>query len=447
MKFLSPLFFCLSAGFAFGQPTFSADPAFGTDYNLGKTGVSTIYLNDQIASGGPMATPKCSEMLGNNFLLVSSKTSESSGAAHAVLVMKNAFTGADVQKFNLDNSEVISSGTNGLSIPYDIHYDVTQDKIYVVGYSTSVDKGFVFRLKRKPSKFQTSTYLFEYDPTFDGDGKYWFGTGSRVTGVCIDGTETVVCRDGGNEVYVDRFSSTGVLLTESMIPNNNAHGDANKSMRIMVYPGLNKRYFVVGSAGSYPALWGVDYNSTSNAFDQTVSNSLTGAMEGTGQFRDLCFIYNTTTYKYDIICVGSTLRMEYDASGGAGIYIKYQGTTASYINLAAVSSFKNTTSLPGTGVTNAGAATMCAFKSIVPYGSGFLLTGPYSDNYPSGSTYETAICYLSSAGQTVYNCYVAQNENTIAPVHFPGNLVVSGNTAFYVGCEFSAVAVKLNITP
>lgn len=419
---------------AFSQYTLTEDAGFGFDYKHGYPGISTVYLNQQVSDGGPMSTPKCLEAIDEGYIAVTSRVSEN-GISHSVFNVKNTSTGVNVQNLSLNNADVIAAGMLGFSVVFDMQYSASEDKIYLVGRSTVENKGFVFRLKRKPIKYSLQ---FEFDPTFHTDGKYWF-TGGTVTGVCLNGSEVIVCRDLSNNAYISRFNNSGVLLTDFQISGAGSTGNATK---VAKYPAMQNRFFVSGNEGGYPALWGVDLNTSTNTFFNSVSNSLNGFPEGTGQFKDFCFVNDTQNNRVDIICVGSTEKEENEAPvAGNGIYIRYIGITTSFTNLNSVSTFKNNTGLIGnSNYSNFNGG--CSFKKILPYGTGFILIGTSFVNGVWDNRLN--ICALSANGQVLNRIYVA---NQAVYSHYPDEFVIDylNNKLFYVACAFQGLVGKLSI--
>lgn len=420
--------------FAFSQYTLTEDAGFGVDYKYGYPGISTVYLNSQVSSGGPMAGPKCLNALDEGYIAITSKVVESGGIS-TVFNIKNSNTGANIQNLSLNNADVIGAGVSGQCNVLDMEYDVSEDKIYLVGNSSVQNKGFIFRLRRKGTK----SHEFEFDPAFDSDGKYWLTDGSTVTGVCMNGSEVIICRDLNNVVYIGRYSNSGTLLTDFQVTGARSSGNSTK---VAKYPAMQNRFFISGNEGThpnpFPALWGIDLNTTTNTFSNSVSNSLNGSPEGSGQFKDFCFINDTQNNRTDIICVGS--RSVSDA--GEGIYVRYIGTTASSVNLNSVSTFKNNTGAIGNGSYSNVVGGGCSFKKIVPYGNNFILIGTSFTN----NVWENRlnVCALSTNGQVLNRIYSA---NQASFSHYPGDFIIDqlNNKLIYAACALQAIAGKLSI--
>ena len=428
---LTFLAFVFMNTFVFSQYTLTDDPGFGVDYKHGYTGISTVYLNQQVSDGGPMSAPKCLNAIDEGYIAVTSKVAESNGI-HSVFNIKNSNTGANVQILSLNNADVIGTGNSGYCLVYDMDYNASEDKLYLVGKSNVQNKGFIFRLKRKAGK---NSHEFEFDPTFDTDGKYWLTDGSTVTGVCMNGSEVIVCRDLNSTVYISRFSNSGVLLTDFQITGVRSTGVSTK---VAKYPGMSNRFFVSGSEGDYPALWGIDLNTATNTFYHSVSSSLNGSPEGEGRFKDFCFINDPLNNRTDIICVGSRTPV----AVGEGIYARYIGTTASYVNLNLVSTFKNNTGSIGNGNYANIAGGGCSFDKIVPYGNNFILIGTSFAN----NAWENRlnICALSTNGQVLNRIYSA---NQTVYSHYPGDFIIDpiNNKLLYAACAFQALVGRLSI--
>lgn len=433
---LSFLILLLSNTLAFSQYTLTEDPAFGIDYKHTYPGISTVYLTQQISDGGPMAAPKCLEAIDEGYIAVTSKVVENN-TNYSVFNIKNSSTGANVQNLSLNNADVIGPGVLGFCLVFDMQYVGSEDKIYLVGRSIVENKGFVFRLKRKQYKY---SHEFEFDPTFDTDGKYWLADGSTVTGVCMNGSEVIVCRDLSNTVHITRFSNSGVLLTDFQVTGARSTGNSTK---VAKYPAMQNRFFISGNEGTYPALWGVDLNTTNNTFFNSVSNSLNGSPEGTGQFKDFCFAYDAPNDRFDIICVGSTQKEESEASfGGDGIYIRYIGITTSFVNLNSVATFKNNTGLIGNGNYSNVPGGGCSFKKILPYGTGFILIGTSFIN--NAWENRVNVCALNANGQILNRVYAA---NQTMYSHLPDEFIIDplNNKLLYAACAFQALVGKLSI--
>ncbi len=416
---------------AFSQYTLTEDPGFGVDYKHGYPGISTVYLSAQTSDGGPMLAPKCLNAIDEGYIAVTSKVVEN-GGIYSVFNIKNSTTGANVQILSLNNADVIGAGISGYCLVYDMQYSPSEDKIYLVGKSTIENKGFIFRLKRKVYK---NSHEFEFDPTFDTDGKYWLTDGSTVTGVCLNGSEVIICRDLDNAVYINRYSNSGTPLTNFQVTGARSSGNSTK---VAKYPAMANRFFISGNEGLYPALWGVDLNTTTNTFSNSVSNSLNGSPEGEGQFKDFCFINDTQNNRTDIICVGAKTPINV----GQGIYVRYIGTTASSVNLNFVSTFTNSTGLIGNGNYSNAANAGCSFVKILPHGNNFILIGTSFVNNSWDNRLN--ICALSSNGQVLNRIYAASQ-----PVysHYPDEFIIDplNNKLLYAACAFQALVGKLSI--
>ncbi len=420
---------------AFSQYTLTEDAGFGVDYKYGYPGISTVYLGQQVSDGGPMAAPKCIEAIEEGYIAVTSKVVEN-GTTYSVFNVKNSSTGANVQNLSLNNADVIGPDELGYCLVFDMQYFASEDKIYLVGRSIVENKGFVFRLKRKQIKYSHS---FEFDPTFDTDGKYWFTDGT-VTGVCMNGSEAVVCRDFNNAVYISRFSNAGVLLTDFLVTGARSTGNSTK---VAKYPAMQNRFFVSGNEGTYPALWGIDLNTTTNTFSASVSNSLNGSPEGVGQFKDFCFVNDLLNNRVDIVCVGSTKNETNEVPlAGDGIYIRYIGITTSLVNLNSVATFKNNAGLIGNGNYSNVPGGGCSFKKIIPYGTNFILIGTSFVNNVWDNRLN--ICVLNTNGQVLNRIYVA---NQTVYSHYPDEFIIDpvNNKLLYAACAFQALVGKLSI--
>ncbi|MNU43759.1 hypothetical protein D3C71_325500 [compost metagenome] len=421
--------------FVFSQYTLTEDAGFGVDYKNGYPGISTVYLSQQVSDGGPMAAPKCLEAIDEGYIAVTSKVAEN-GTTYSVFNVKSITTGINFQNMSLNNADVIGEGELGYCMVFDMQYSASEDKIYLVGRSIVENKGFVFRLKRKQIKY---SHAFEFDPTFDTDGKYWFTDGT-VTGVCLNGSEVIVCRDFSNAVYISRFSNSGALLTDFLVTSARATGNSTK---VAKYPAMQNRFFVSGNEGTYPALWGIDLNTTNNTFSAAVSNSLNGSPEGTGQFKDFCFATDLQNNRVDIICVGSTQTEAYEASSaGSGIYVRYIGVTTSLVNLNTVATFKNNAGAIGNGNYSNVAGGGCSFKKIIPYGTDFILIGTSFVN--NVWVNRVNVCALNVNGQVLNRIYVA---NQTSYSHLPDEFIIDpvNNKLLYAACAFQALVGKLSI--
>lgn len=127
---------------------------------------------------------------------------------------------------------------------------------------------------------------------------------------------------------------------------------------------------------------------------------------------------------------------------GEGIYARYIGTTASYVNLNLVSTFKNNAGSIGNGNYSNVAGGGCSFDKIVPYGNNFLLIGTSFAN----NVWENRmnICALSTNGQVLNRIYSA---NQTVYSHYPDDFIIDpmNNKLLYAACAFQALVGRLSI--
>lgn len=420
------------------------DPAFANDF-AGRTGHSNSNLTNP-AGAGFMQAPKCIVHSGS-FVYVAGKTVDDQFIYGGyILNKKNATTGTNNIMIKLNYGLL----TTGVVNSDDIHvYSMTPnsatDRLYVTGRTSVTDKGIILCFKMSTLQLETG---------FNTTGILLMETGSAVFDLVLkDAFSVMTVRNIFSEIRVSEISiagvATGVTLTLT------GTGKTYKSTRIKSYPGLANRYFITGSCKDNtsgvvsPAIWGVDYvpgGHGGSSMALRCENAMQLSTEGPGEFLDLCFPYNSNTLKYDIVCVGKTNAV---SIAGSGIFIKYKGstTTGLVFNLAIDNTFKNQTTLPGTGYASniSDPTNMTVFSGCEVIGTQIAVSG--SHKVGSGDPHDAQVGFISSTGAYT-SAYIAPHSTnplyTGNVVHYPGRLCTNAqNEIFVVGCDYGLTAFKL----
>lgn len=425
-----------SVSFSYGQ--YIADPSFTQD-NVGRVGHSN---SDPIVppTGGGMEAPKCVYSDGTYVYSAGSSSGQFS------IVKKNASTGANiiVKELNVGFLTTGVSNTDKI-VPRSITVDPILNRIYVVGHSTSSNKGLILCLK---------TSNLTLDNTFYGNTIYYFEAGSLVTDIIANSnSELLVTRNYTGKILISlHASSGGALLTKTISSTTNNFS----SKRMKKYTGMSNRYFIVGnsvniSTGiSCPAVFGFDHNTTKTTQEIKVvcESGLNLGAEGIGIYFDVCFPFNSSTNKYDIVCVGSSSELG-TGLNGEGIYIKYFGYTTvqvNPVNLAINSTYKNQSTLPGKGIASneSNTTNMTVFSGCEAIGSQVLVCGAFGNS--SMSPHDLVVGLINITGtnySTIYHAPVGNDGTRV--IHYPGRPFYDlvNNKLYFVGCDYGLSVLKM----
>jgi hypothetical protein len=416
-----------------------ADPAFTNDF-AGRPGHSNSNLTNP-PSGGGMAAPKCILQDGS-YVFAAGKTLDNNYSGY-ILNRKNGSTGVNLN-FTKLNYGFLTTGIVNTDeiIPFAMTADAGSNRLYVVGRTTNTAKGIICCFRLDNLQLVTG---------FNSTGILLMESSSTVIDILVkDVSNLLTVRNLSNEIKVSEINTTGAVgLTFTL----SAAGKSYFSSRLKKYPGMSTRYFITGyvdqSGTKSPGIWGIDYITGGHGSPASMSlichNALQLFSEGPGEFLDLCFPYNSSTLKYDIVCVGRTVALNTPAS--SGMYVKYKGNTSTgpAFNLAFDNTYKNQASLPGTGYASniADPTNMTVFTGCEVIGTQVAVVGCYKVG--ANSPHDAIVGFINAAGTSYSKEYIPPaNSSTGYPVHYPGRLWVNAqNQILVIACDFGLTAFKL----
>jgi uncharacterized protein YceK len=405
------------------QPTHQPDVSYTNDGSCARVGHGSTFPAAGTGSSGFMQATMggIAEHNGLHYLVQNVGHTDSK---NIVFDKKNGTTGAPLglSRFNIGQ---LVNGTLSSDRAWDIAMDVSMNRIYICGQSTTgTHKAYVMALS-----MTTMAPIW----SFGNNGVLSVGTKNSVaTGIQLTGTGNnfVVSVNAGNKIVLREYNLFGVPVMNGTISViNNSSYSTNATLK----KGPNGHFFVAGSVKNganvhFPMIWECQRNTGTNSYIVMNSTSPGGGSLGSGEFMDYDFYIdpspaNPGNYAFDIMAVGN------NSSAGTGIFANYEipAITSSYYSVN--TAFHNSSSVPGNSLASNNSSTDIRFTRCLVNPDGYtnvLGYGLSSDALQLG--------YLNPTGTDYQTTYLAANGGNCTTIHKStgmihdgeGNLLLSG---------------------